>query len=87
VRRRVLHRQRLLRVVTMVQQSRHFVQSLRERAAHGNIDFLKAAADSKYWNARSDRARDKRQCRRVTRSIMQGPGDARASIVPIRFDI
>jgi len=84
---RVLHGQRLAFVITMIQQARHFVQSLRECTAHGNIDFLKAAADAEYRNAGVDRTRDQRQCRRITRGIMQGTGNARISIVPMWFYI
>jgi hypothetical protein len=87
VSRPVLHGQRLAFDITMIQQARHFVQSLRKCAAHGNIDFLKAATDAEYRNACADRAWDKRQCRRITRSIVQGAGNTGISIVAMRFHI
>ena len=83
----VLHGQRLVVIITMIQQARHFVQSLRECTAHSNIDFLKAATDAEYRNAGADRTRDERQRRRIARGIMQGTGNARCSIVPMRFYI
>jgi hypothetical protein len=73
--------------ITMVQQARHFVQPLRECTAHGNIDFLKAAADAEYRNAYAYRTRDERQCRCITRGVMQGTGNAGIPIVPMRFHI
>jgi len=57
------------------------MQSLRERAAHRNIDLLKTAADAEHRNACADRARDERQCRCITRGIVQRAGNARAAIV------
>jgi hypothetical protein len=83
----VLHCQWLVFDITMIQEARHFVQSLCERTTHGNIDFLKAATDAEYRNTRADCTWDKRQCRRITRGIMQGTGNAGISIVPMRFYI
>jgi hypothetical protein len=83
----ILHGQRLVFVITMIQQARHFVESLRERTAHCNIDFLKAATDAEYRNAGADRTRDQCQCRRITRGIMQGTGNAGITVVPMRFHV
>jgi hypothetical protein len=83
----ILRCQRLVFVITMIQQARYFVQPLRECTAHGNIDFLKAATDAEYRNACAYRTRDKRQCRCITRGVMQGTGNTRISIVPMRLHI
>src|ERR1700683_2309640 len=87
VRWSVLHIQRLLGVVAMVQQAGDLMQPLSERATHGDIKFLETAANAEDRHAWADRARDERQRRRITRGVMQRTNAARLAVVPLRLDV
>ena len=54
----------------MIQMTRYIVQFLPQRAAEGDVHFLKAAADAKHRHAGCDRARNQGQCRLVAKRIV-----------------
>ncbi len=77
VRRSVLHFERLVLVLAVIEQSLHLVQRLMQRAAEGDVHLLEAAADAEHRHAALHRRADQRQRGGVAIGIVQGTGLAR----------
>ena len=87
VRQAILHFQRLLRVLAVVQQAWHFLQLLMQGTAERDVQFLKATANTQHRHVAFDGKAQQRECGGVAVRIVQGARCTGRTGVVLRFHV
>ena len=84
---RVLALDGLIFRLAVIEETRHFMKFLPERAAEGNIDLLEATADPQHRHPVRHRPRNQRQGGLIAMRIVQGAGIARFPVIVVWLDV